>query len=89
MVGKFALTQCQLIQSGRMHQIRQHLRSIDHPIVGDRLYSKKTPPPDKSIGAERSTAEFGQVVHRLLRAGNGIHHAARRGAASDCSESAK
>jgi 23S rRNA-/tRNA-specific pseudouridylate synthase len=36
--GMFALVQCQLVQNGRMHQIRRHLKSIGSPIVGDRKY---------------------------------------------------
>src|SRR3989344_5254270 len=50
--GKFALTKCQLVQNGRTHQIRQHLRSIDHPIVGDRKY-----------GGLMTTARSGQLLH--------------------------
>ncbi|MCZ7607938.1 MAG: RluA family pseudouridine synthase [Planctomycetota bacterium] len=30
-------------QSGRTHQLRVHLSAINHPIVGDRLYSRKPP----------------------------------------------
>ena len=29
------------IETGRKHQIRQHLASIDHPVVGDRQYGSK------------------------------------------------
>jgi tRNA pseudouridine32 synthase / 23S rRNA pseudouridine746 synthase len=31
------------IETGRKHQIRRHLASIGHPIVGDRLYGTKSP----------------------------------------------
>ena len=31
-------------QTGRTHQLRVHLASINHPIVGDRLYGSKTHP---------------------------------------------
>ncbi|MBM5789739.1 RluA family pseudouridine synthase [Candidatus Parcubacteria bacterium] len=29
-----------ILHTGRTHQIRVHLRAIDHPVVGDRLYKK-------------------------------------------------
>ncbi|WP_169308322.1 RluA family pseudouridine synthase [Ferrimonas aestuarii] len=34
----FSLIKCQLI-TGRKHQIRAHLAHLDHPIVGDKIYS--------------------------------------------------
>jgi 23S rRNA pseudouridine1911/1915/1917 synthase len=35
--GKFALTEVK-IDTGRTHQIRVHMASIGHPVVGDKLY---------------------------------------------------
>ncbi len=37
---QFSYIECQL-KTGRTHQIRVHLKSINHPIVGDPLYSTK------------------------------------------------
>ena len=33
-----------VIDTGRKHQIRQHLAGIGHPVLGDALYGKGTPP---------------------------------------------
>ena len=41
--SKYTLIECQL-ETGRTHQIRVHLASIGHPLLGDELYSnRKTP----------------------------------------------
>lgn len=34
------------LETGRTHQIRVHMRSIDHPVVGDRMYGKQSVPGD-------------------------------------------
>lgn len=39
----YSHVQCQLI-TGRTHQIRVHMKYINHPIVGDPLYSRKKSP---------------------------------------------
>lgn len=41
--------------TGRTHQIRTHLHTIGHPILGDRAY-----------GGERVSAIKGQVIHRVM-----------------------
>lgn len=46
--GSFALVQCQLVQNGRTHQIRRHLKPIGAPILGDRKY--KGPKTDVRSG---------------------------------------
>ena len=45
--GFASMVECQL-QTGRTHQIRVHLESIKHSVIGDQLYNscKKTPPKD-------------------------------------------
>lgn len=43
-----ATQECSLValwpQTGRMHQLRQHMRSIGHPIIGDRRYGGRPLP---------------------------------------------
>lgn len=46
-VERFAratLLRCRL-ETGRTHQIRVHLNSIGHPLIGDPVYGQKKPPP--------------------------------------------
>ena len=40
--GKYTYMQFQL-ETGRTHQIRVHMASIGHPLLGDNLYSKNSP----------------------------------------------
>ena len=41
--GKYTYIECQL-ETGRTHQIRVHMASIGHPILGDEVYSSRTSP---------------------------------------------
>ena len=55
--GQAALLRCR-IHSGRTHQIRVHLKSIGHPLLGDRVYGWKPDPalpvpPRVMLHAER------------------------------------
>lgn len=40
--GNIAMLEC-IIKTGRTHQIRVHLSSIGHPVIGDRVYGYKRP----------------------------------------------
>ena len=40
--GNYTLIECQ-IETGRKHQIRVHLNSLHHPLIGDQLYGKSSP----------------------------------------------
>ena len=41
--GKYTYIECQL-ETGRTHQIRVHMASLGHPIVGDEVYGPKKCP---------------------------------------------
>jgi 23S rRNA pseudouridine1911/1915/1917 synthase len=60
--GKFSLLEVR-IETGRTHQIRVHLSSISHPVVGDTLYGAPGP---KSYGG--TTPEVASLERNFLHA---------------------
>ena len=42
-MGKYAYIECQL-ETGRTHQIRVHMSSIGHPLLGDDVYGSGRSP---------------------------------------------
>ncbi|CAN0509924.1 unnamed protein product, partial [Phaeothamnion confervicola] len=47
-LGRFTLLEVRL-ETGRTHQIRVHLESVGHPVVGDRVYGRR----EANLGLER------------------------------------
>ena len=47
-LGRFSLLEARL-DTGRTHQIRVHLESVGHPVVGDRVYGRR----EETLGLER------------------------------------
>ena len=57
-----------LPESGRMHQIRIHSKSIGHPIVGDHLYGPNNSLTNKKLekeifGSKKSSGKVRQLLH--------------------------
>lgn len=48
-----------VLETGRTHQIRVHLQSIGHPILGDKIYGQEKNPVERKYGAGLS----GQCLH--------------------------
>jgi RluA family pseudouridine synthase len=56
------LLECEIL-TGRMHQIRVHLRSIERPVVGDRRYGSTIPAPRMLLHAWKLAHRyFGQTL---------------------------
>jgi 23S rRNA pseudouridine1911/1915/1917 synthase len=55
--AELALLECQL-ETGRTHQIRVHLSSINHPLVGDPVYGQRRP----KLGVERPFLHAAQLA---------------------------
>ena len=58
-LGYVTLVEC-VLETGRTHQIRAHLASLGHPVLGDYKYGKRS-------ANDRAKKEFG-LTHQLLHA---------------------
>ena len=68
-----ALVSCRLM-SGRTHQIRVHMAHIGHPLVGDPVYLRRTPPAARGLEAPVRDALLAFPRQALHAASLGFRH---------------
>lgn len=61
--GDYTYIQCKL-ETGRTHQIRVHMASIGHPLLGDQVYGPKKCPFSKLVGQTLHARTLGFIHPR-------------------------